>query len=391
MNKINKKTISVFSLLLFGALNLAAQQNHFIYLQTANKQPFYIKLNKKLLSSSASGYLIIPKLQEGNYQLVIGFPKNEWPEQNVTCTINKKDVGYLLKDFGEKGWGLFDFQTMEVVMSGIKATENKTIASEEKKDIVSSSANNASPEKKTEDIPATKEDIKPAVAAEKNEEALKNRSQITKWLNNTNADGMELGYIDWVNEHPDTIRVFIPADKSNETVKTEKNKEELAIEVPQKLPVQNSDPKFIDIELPNPNSKIDTVLKQAIPLDNNEKKVVVVKTVEMPKENISKTVMINSDCKNFATEDDFLKLRKKMAAEDNDDDMVDVAKKLFKSRCFTTEQVKNLSFLFLKDAGKYKFFDVAYAFVSDSYNFSSLETQLTDTYFISRFKVMMRH
>jgi hypothetical protein len=80
-----------------------------------------------------------------------------------------------------------------------------------------------------------------------------------------------------------------------------------------------------------------------------------------------------------------------MAAGDNDDDMVNAAKKVFKSRCFTTEQVKNLSFLFLKDAGKYKFFDLAYAFVSDSYNFSSLETQLTDTYFISRFKVMMRH
>jgi hypothetical protein len=391
MNKINKKTISVFSLLLFGALNLAAQQNHFIYLQTANKQSFYIKLNKKLLSSSASGYLIIPKLQDGNYQLTIGFPKNEWPEQNVTCSVNKKDVGYLLKDFGEKGWGLFDFQTMEVVMSGIKATENKTVASEEKKDIVSSSANNGSPEKNPEDKPAIKEEIKPAVVAEKNAEALKTRSQITKWLNNTNADGMELGYIDWVNEHPDTIRVFIPADKSNETVKTEKNKEELVIEVPKKLPVQNSDPKFIDIELHNPNSKIDTVLKQTIPLVNDEKKAAVVKTVEIPKENISKTVMINSDCKNFATEDDFLKLRKKMAAEDNEDDMVDVAKKLFKSRCFTTEQVKNLSFLFLKDAGKYKFFDVAYAFVSDSYNFSSLETQLTDTYFISRFKVMMRH
>lgn len=101
--------------------------------------------------------------------------------------------------------------------------------------------------------------------------------------------------------------------------------------------------------------------------------------------------MANSDCKNFASEDDFIKLRKKMAAEDNDDDMVATARKQFKSKCFTVEQVKNLGVLFLKDEGKYKFFDAAYPFVSDSYNFGTLEIQLSDNYFISRFKAMIRH
>ena len=48
----------------------------------------------------------------------------------------------------------------------------------------------------------------------------------------------------------------------------------------------------------------------------------------------------NSDCKDFATENDFLKLRKKMAAENNTDAMIIAAKKYFKSRCFTTEQIK---------------------------------------------------
>ncbi len=113
--------------------------------------------------------------------------------------------------------------------------------------------------------------------------------------------------------------------------------------------------------------------------------------LEKPKENTTKPVMVNSDCKNLATQNDFLKLRKKMAAEGTDEEMVDIAKKVFRSKCFTTEQVKNLSVLFLKDDGKYKFFDAAYPFVSDSNNFSSLETQLSDTYFISRFKAMVNH
>src|SRR5882757_6295280 len=92
------------SLLICLSVSAHAQQNHFKYIQADNRQPFYIKLDKKILSSSASGYLIIPKLQEGNYTLTIGFPKNEWPEQNVTCSVNKKDAGYLLKNFGDKGW-----------------------------------------------------------------------------------------------------------------------------------------------------------------------------------------------------------------------------------------------------------------------------------------------
>ena len=75
-----------------------------------------------------------------------------------------------------------------------------------------------------------------------------------------------------------------------------------------------------------------------------------------------------------------------MASEDNDAGMIDVAKKFFKSRCFTTDQVKNLSVLFLKNEGKYNFFDVAYPFVSDEYNFSTLETQLSEGYFITVLK-----
>ena len=166
-------------------------------------------------------------------------------------------------------------------------------------------------------------------------------------------------------------------------VKTEVKKEDPA----------DKTPKFIDITLPNPNAKTDSATaKQEPPVPVVEKKVeVVAPAPEKPKESTVKPVMLNSDCKATAGEDDFLKLRKKMAAENNDDDMVTIAKKAFKSKCYTTEQVKNLSVLFLKDEGKYKFFDAAYPFVTDAYNFASLETQLTDSYFITRFKVMLRH
>jgi hypothetical protein len=97
----------------------------------------------------------------------------------------------------------------------------------------------------------------------------------------------------------------------------------------------------------------------------------------------------NSDCKAFANNEDFLRLRKKMASENNDDQMIKIAKKYFHTKCFSIEQIKNLSFLFLSNEGKYRFFDVAYPFSSDSEQYKMLQSQLTDSYYINRFKAMI--
>ena len=117
---IKSKTSFLFSLAILIPVLLTAQLNHFIYLQTEGKQPFYAKLDKKVLSSSASGYLIIPKLKDGIYNITIGFLKTENSEQTYICSIDNKDAGYLIKNFGDKGWGLFNLQTLDVVMEGNK-------------------------------------------------------------------------------------------------------------------------------------------------------------------------------------------------------------------------------------------------------------------------------
>jgi len=71
--------------------------------------------------------------------------------------------------------------------------------------------------------------------------------------------------------------------------------------------------------------------------------------------------------------------------------MLEEARKYFRSKCFTTEQVKNLSSMFLSDAGKYNFFLVAYDYTSDKENFSSLQSELNDKYYIVQFKAMVRN
>ena len=77
-----------------------------------------------------------------------------------------------------------------------------------------------------------------------------------------------------------------------------------------------------------------------------------------------------------------------MASKTSDEAMVSEAKKVFKNKCFTTEQIKNLSSLFLSSAGKYQFFNAAYLHVSDKEKFSSLESEIIDEYYLKRFKAL---
>ncbi len=109
------KRFVVLTFILACAGCAVAQQTHFIYLQTEDGQPFYAKINNKVVSSSPAGYLILPKLTDGDYKLNVGFPKKEFPEENFQILIDKKNQGFLLKNFGEKGWGLFN---MQVICSG---------------------------------------------------------------------------------------------------------------------------------------------------------------------------------------------------------------------------------------------------------------------------------
>lgn len=80
-----------------------------------------------------------------------------------------------------------------------------------------------------------------------------------------------------------------------------------------------------------------------------------------------------------------------MAARETEEDMILEAKKYFKTRCFTSAQIKNLSTLFLNDDSRYQFLDTAYRYVSDAENYSMLQNQLKDDYYINRFRAMLRN
>ena len=390
-------------IILSASIATYAQQNHFIYLQTDNKQAFYIKMNDKLFSSSYSGYVVIPKLQNGNYNFTIGFPKNEWGQQTMAIKIDNNDLGFMLKNFGDKGWGLFNIQTLNVTMASSAAVNTNNTESQNKMDGFSNVLADVvnTPSLKKSDIEKVAAESKLSLPAAATATVLKEINTVKVITTILDNEGRSAIYIDKTDNVNDTVKLFIPYEKiiSVKEVRDEKRSE--------KKDEVNGDPKedakFLNIELPNPNTIKDSTKDQPSAATTAESiKTVPVKEVNSNAEKTTvltnavnetplKQQSINSDCKNLATDNDFMKLRKKMASENKDDNMIGVAKKAFKSNCFSTEQIKNLSVLFLKDDGRYRFFDAAYPFVYDSQNFNTLQMQLTDEYLINRFKAMIRH
>src|SRR4030095_11470646 len=110
-----KRTLLLCSFALLASL-LSAQKIYFIYLQTETGEPFFVRMNDKLYSSESSGYLILPRLKDSTYKFKLGFPSKD-VDLDFTTSINKKDHGYLVKNLGDKGWGLFDLQSLDLQMS----------------------------------------------------------------------------------------------------------------------------------------------------------------------------------------------------------------------------------------------------------------------------------
>lgn len=428
------KKLILIGFLVLTVFALKAQKVYFIYLQTESEDPFFIRMNDRIYSSTASGYLILSKLRDSTYSFKLGFPGKDL-DLNFTSAINKKDHGYLIKDFGEKGWGLVDLQTLSIQMASTNSKSTGLINNSNTDinsftDLLSRAVDDPSlkqayvftkvEEKKPETIqPVLKEnkagtDEKQASKTEekktevvrndqkieqpiskpeeKKTEVIKNdqkaeqpekniiipvqeekytRSEISKTTGNNTKDGVEFIFIDrYTNGNKDTIRITIPADN-----KTAIGNDESRPDPPKK------EKKFLDIITTDTVNVIDTppaeIKKEEEKIKNTEEKKPLVSD---PK----------TSCKSIALESDFLKLRRKMAGRTNDDGMIDEARKYFKTKCFTTEQIRNLSSMFLSSAGKYHFFDTAYSYVSDIENFPSLQAELKDEFYIDRFKSILK-
>jgi hypothetical protein len=181
--------------------------------------------------------------------------------------------------------------------------------------------------------------------------------QVPRLLTHVDAmDGKRLRYTD--SAGTDTIEIFIPVDTATTTAVKDS-------------PATATSKDSVSGKRTMANDAADSARKHSV--------------------RNAKLAVPNSDCTATATDADVDKLRVKMLAVGSDDDRIVVARKQLRLKCLTTRQVRALSELFPLDEGRYKFFDAAYAFVTDTFNFRELESDLKDEYYRNRFRAMLRN
>ncbi len=373
-----------------------AQDKHFIYIQSENKQPFYVQVNNQTYSSTATGYVIISQLMKGKYYLVAGFAKNSFPEQKFIVDIADKDAGFSLKQFGDKKWGLFDLVYFNTIMAdNEEAAPAKEIAVAP---VVKDTVALVQPvSKDTVTITAVTE--KPVVVID----SIVAIAAAPKPLPVTDS----IVTIGAVAEKPatDTITIIAPAKEKvveapavnqptpvtvvaapviaaavNKTSPVAKNKISKTFE---RVAAKGIDQIYVD----NTNRKKADTIAILIPLiidTLKAKKIVPVKPVVAPV-TVIKTAPVKR-CAAVATNDDFYRVRLDMAAATTDDAMILAGKKFFKMKCYSTDQIKNLGFLFLAEGSRFRFFESAKPFISDAENYPSLQLQFTQAEWIEKFR-----
>ena len=411
------KKIFLLMIVLMAHLVLFAQQYHFVYFQADNQQPFYLKYEGKNYSSTAIGYLILPKLPNGTFTVTLGFPKNLYPEQTFNLSVNDKNYGYALKNFDAKGWGLFNFQTTNVVMN-VNAAAAGSVAAKQTTttntsnpfgnmlaDAINDSTLNqqtttASPQpadavlqalsaQNDSTAAAVSQPAPPTATANTNPDTALNHApqdnsshefldsfsvkntvpdateqNITKAGENKSKTGTDLTFLDKASN--DTIHAFIP---SADTLSIEK-----------KAALADTAKGKIDNPFYDSNGAATTQSWQTPAMDS---------AIAKAKETVA-AARVNSTCINMFGENDLEKLKKKIISQKNQDAILKNVRKSLNNKCITVEQVKDLGNLFLSDENRYNFYDAAYPFVYDYGKFPQLEDQLIDTYYKNRFRALLR-
>ena len=438
-----KHFASVLLLVFFSSIffKAQAQQQHFIYIQSEDRQPFAVVLNGKVYSSSDYGYVIVPKLTDGDYTFTVSFPMNKYPDQNFKCVIDKKDLGFKLENTTDKGWALENMQTQKVLANNSTASANNAF-SNMLSDVVSDSnlakknlpVNNTdttatSTNFDTTNIAAATTDTNTVAAAttpDTSNQATTQAGKSTGFVTDSAAQlqkisetkldtGINMVFVD--KAAADTIKVFVPnndTSTNNTSVTTTDSvtNQQPSVTEASTLPAiqpDNSLPKTDTTATTlnesssqttdttthtagNPFYKSSEQNTNTAAPENTNANVVNANT-SVANENLSNrktTNAVNELCIKMISDNDLDKIKRKMFVQSNDNDMVQTAVKYLSNKCLTTDQVKVLGSIFSSDDGRYNLYDALYKNVYDYGNYASLESQIIDPYYKRRFEAMLR-
>ena len=88
---------------------------HFAFIESESQQPFFVKYNGGVMSSTPSGFLMLSGIMESAIEIVIGFPGAGTPQTQFSITGLDRDRGFYLKKGESGGWILMDRNDMSML------------------------------------------------------------------------------------------------------------------------------------------------------------------------------------------------------------------------------------------------------------------------------------
>jgi hypothetical protein len=367
---------------------LSAQ--HYIFIEADGQQPFYLKQGNTTKSSSAAGFLIIPKITASEMEFSIGFPKNIYPEVSFYISGTDRDRGFQLKMMEGQGWSLFDRTSLEVIKGGVPkaspielqlpkkeegsfakllatATDDQSLLERmPKKDSIKKASPGKSITKAEVTAVATKSGLKDSLG--KKEKVILPEMSLSAQMEN--ADVKRLVYVEkTVKGGSDTINVEIEKKKTVEVT------EPLA--TPKDSTLIPSSPKTIA----SPSGSSDSIAQLNKPgADTDSSKANI---------QVSKASPIIVCDRPIADYKDIRALQKKLLGISSEDEQRNYAVKAFGQKCYNTKQALEIGWFFLEETSRLQLFKALKPLIADKASFGNLEASFLKEENIIAFRALV--
>lgn len=328
-----------FLIFFFCLLSLTegAWAQHYFFIEADGQQPFYARWNGKLISSSASGFLLVPRVEDEKIILTIGFPRNQFPEQNFELTEMNRDRGFQLKNFGEKGWGLFDRTSLAVIMP-VSANSEKLM-----------------------DVSKTPDKSFASVLAEvTGDSTLREPRQEPKAPTTTKKQ---------------VLSVSTPLRDS--LIKDDRMKK---VDITNMLLMENDQIKVMGYLVRNELGGTDTVRAEISKPSLVQPAVAraqpqEVSTPKEPATSVSTSPKKIAVCdRPFAETKDIRSLQRRILGSSDLNEQITMVVKEYKVKCFNSRQTMDLGWMIADEGARLRFFEALWGLVSDQDQFGQLET-----------------
>jgi hypothetical protein len=367
---------------------LSAQ--HYIFIEADGQQPFYLKQGNKMVSSSAAGFLILPKITASELEFSIGFPKNSYPEVSFYINGTDRDRGFQLKLMEGQGWSLFDRTSLEVIKGeSPKAAPIEIQLSKKEEGSFAKLLSAATDDKSLLEGLHKKDSLEKAAPVK-----VVTKAGLT-------AAATKAGLKDSLNkkEKASSPQISISAQAEDMDVKrlvfvektTQGSSDTIAVEIEKKKVVASTEPLI---------PKKDTVLAATSPKDIAHTAIPsdTIAFVGKPKEEADSAKANNLSPKAspiivcdrpIADYKDIRSLQKKLLGIASDDDQRNYAVKAFGQKCFNTKQALEIGWFFVDENSRLQLFKALQPLIADKASFGNLEVSFLKEENIKAFRALV--